>query len=89
MSFTSTGPIFDCHIGAPLFLSLPPSLYWIEGKRDKIRFIPVHPLAERLIQKYLMMAGHGNDVDGALFRAREEQKDRGGLATVLAALAEG
>jgi site-specific recombinase XerD len=45
----------------------------IMGKRDKIRFVPVHPMAQRLIEEYLAMAKHsggldGVDLDGALFR---------------------
>ncbi len=45
----------------------------VKGKRDKIRFIPVHPMAQRLIQEYLAMAKHGAgledaDLDGPLFR---------------------
>jgi integrase/recombinase XerD len=31
----------------------------IEGKRDKIRFVPVHPTAQRLIAGYLEMMKHG------------------------------
>ena len=31
----------------------------IKGKRDKIRFVPVHPMALRLIGEYLEMAKHG------------------------------
>ena len=38
------------------------------GKREKIRFIPVSPMAQRLIQDYLMTAGHGADLNGPLFR---------------------
>ncbi|MGA7238844.1 MAG: tyrosine-type recombinase/integrase [Bryobacteraceae bacterium] len=40
----------------------------IQGKRDKIRFIPVHPMAQRLIQEYLAVAKHGGGADGPLFR---------------------
>jgi site-specific recombinase XerD len=40
----------------------------IRGKRDKIRFIPLNPAAQRLIQDYLAAAGHHADADGALFR---------------------
>jgi site-specific recombinase XerD len=31
----------------------------IKGKRDKTRFLPVHPMALRLIEDYLQKAGHG------------------------------
>jgi integrase/recombinase XerD len=39
----------------------------IKGKRGKIRFMPVHVTAQRLIQEYLALAGHGDDATGALF----------------------
>ena len=31
----------------------------VQGKRDKIRFVPVHAMAQRLIEEYLARAGHG------------------------------
>ena len=31
----------------------------IKGKRDKIRFVPVHPMAQRLIEEYLALGKHG------------------------------
>jgi integrase/recombinase XerD len=40
----------------------------VQGKRDKIRFIPVHAGAQRMIEEYLVLAGHRDDTDGALFR---------------------
>lgn len=46
----------------------------IKGKRDKIRFVPVHPMGLRLIGEYLeSLARHGGgdavkDLDGPLFR---------------------
>jgi integrase/recombinase XerD len=40
----------------------------IEGKGDKIRFLPVSVKALRLIQEYLAVAGHGEDLEGPLFR---------------------
>jgi site-specific recombinase XerD len=40
----------------------------IKGKREKIRFIPVAAIAQRLIGEYLALAGHGAMLDGALFR---------------------
>ena len=40
----------------------------IEGKGDKIRFVPVAAKAARLIQEYLEAAGHGGDLAGPLFR---------------------
>lgn len=40
----------------------------VKGKRDKIRYVPLHPLAQRLIDNYLAVAGHGEDNGGPLFR---------------------
>ena len=40
----------------------------IKGKREKIRFIPVHAMAQRLIGNYLALAKHGEARDGPLFR---------------------
>ncbi len=40
----------------------------IEGKGDKIRFLPVSVKALRLIQEYLAVTGHGEDLGGPLFR---------------------
>jgi integrase/recombinase XerD len=50
----------------------------IKGKGDKTRFVPVHPMVQRLILEYLVAAKHGGGqdgevpdnsaLDGALFR---------------------
>ena len=40
----------------------------IKGKREKIRFVPVHAMAQRLIGEYLALSGHGSEQDGPLFR---------------------
>jgi integrase/recombinase XerD len=40
----------------------------IHGKRRKVRFIPLHPMAQRLIEQYLTRAGHTQDLAGPLFR---------------------
>lgn len=40
----------------------------VKGKRGKIRFVPAHPQAQRLIASYLVMARHGEEKDGPLFR---------------------
>ena len=40
----------------------------VKGKRDKIRFVPVHLKAQRLIKEYLEMAKHGDAPDSPLFR---------------------
>lgn len=39
------------------------------GKGGKTRFVPLHPAARAQIAAYLERAGHGSDVQGALFRA--------------------
>ena len=33
----------------------------VKGKRGKIRFVPVHAMAQRLIEEYMAFAGHGAD----------------------------
>jgi integrase/recombinase XerD len=40
----------------------------VQGKRDKIRFVPVNPMTGRLINGYLDEAGHKGDLKGPLFR---------------------
>jgi hypothetical protein len=35
----------------------------VKGKRNKIRFVPVHPMVQRLIVEYLAMAKHGGGLD--------------------------
>src|SRR5713101_7529565 len=40
----------------------------IEGKGEKIRYVPVGMKALRLITEYLEVAGHKEDVEGPLFR---------------------
>ena len=40
----------------------------IEGKREKIRYIPLAIAAQRLITAYLDAAKHGDETDGPLFR---------------------
>jgi integrase/recombinase XerD len=40
----------------------------IEGKGDKMRFIPVAIEAQRLIHDYLKASEHGEDLEGPLFR---------------------
>jgi hypothetical protein len=36
----------------------------IKGKRDKIPFVPMHPMAQRLIEEYLAFVSHAADVGG-------------------------
>jgi integrase/recombinase XerD len=40
----------------------------IKGKRDKIRFVPIHVTAQQLIEEYLALAGNKDDLGGPLFR---------------------
>ncbi|MBI5934725.1 MAG: tyrosine-type recombinase/integrase [Chloroflexi bacterium] len=40
----------------------------IHGKRSKLRYVPAHPKAQRLIHEYLEAAGHAADIKGPLFR---------------------
>src|SRR5208337_2370263 len=40
----------------------------VSGKRGKVRFVPVHAMAQRLIEEYLALAGHGPDAAGPVFR---------------------
>ena len=40
----------------------------VKGKRGKTRFVPVHPMGQRLIEEYLAFAKHGAELDGPLFR---------------------
>ena len=40
----------------------------VRGKRGKIRFVPVHAMAQRLIEEHLAFAGHGTDAAGPVFR---------------------
>jgi site-specific recombinase XerD len=41
----------------------------IHGKGSKIRYVPLHPGAAGAIAAYLEFAGHGSDVNSALFRS--------------------
>jgi integrase len=40
----------------------------VEGKGDKVRYLPLAVVAQRLITAYLKTAGHAEDLKGALFR---------------------
>jgi integrase/recombinase XerD len=39
----------------------------VRGKRGKVRFVPVYAIAQRLIEEYLGVAGHGADAAGPCF----------------------
>jgi integrase/recombinase XerD len=55
----------------------------IQGKGDKIRFVPVHPMAQRLIEEYLALAGHALDAPGSLFRPVKNNRTPEGLCRAL------
>lgn len=40
----------------------------VQGKGGKLRFIPTHASALRLVSEYLEVAGHGREAEGPLFR---------------------
>jgi site-specific recombinase XerD len=40
----------------------------VSGKGGKTRYLPLHPGTHALIHEYLVVAGHGEDDSGALFR---------------------
>ncbi len=49
--------------------------FQVHGKGEKIRFIPIAPIALRLIREYLETAGHHWDLSGALFRPVRNRTD--------------
>ncbi len=50
----------------------------IEGKGGKIRFLPVAIAALRLVREYLEVAGHGDDLNGPLFRPVKNNATKSG-----------
>ena len=42
--------------------------FYIQGKGNKKRYLPVMPVAQGLIWEYLEIAGHREDLEGAMFR---------------------
>lgn len=40
----------------------------VQGKGGKLRYLPTHPGTLRLVAEYLDAAGHGEELDGPLFR---------------------
>jgi len=48
----------------------------VEGKGDKVRYLPLHVLAQRLITAYLKASGHGEDLHGPLFRPVKNNRTR-------------
>ena len=55
----------------------------VHGKRAKIRYVPAHPASQRLIEDYLLVAGHGDDKDGPLFRPVRNNRSSEGLNRAL------
>lgn len=53
------------------------------GKRSKIRFVPLHPQAQRLIADYLEAAGHGEERKDPLFRSVSNNQKIGASPTPL------
>jgi site-specific recombinase XerD len=49
----------------------------ISGKGEKTRYIPLHGVAKDLIEEYLVIAGHGGETMGALFRPFRDAKGGG------------
>ena len=45
----------------------------VEGKGDKVRYLPLAVLAQRLITAYLKEAGHSEDLKGPPLSTRQEQ----------------
>lgn len=43
-------------------------MFHVHGKRKKERFVPVEAKTQRLIAEYLELAGHGDELECALFR---------------------
>ena len=52
----------------------------VQGKGGKLRYIPAHAHSLRLISEYLLAAGHGQELDGPLFRPI--RNPRGGQTTL-------
>ena len=48
----------------------------VEGKGDKVRYLPLHVTAQRLITVYLDAAGHKKELSGALFRPVKNNRTR-------------
>ena len=48
----------------------------VEGKGDKIRYLPLHVLAQRLIAAYVKAAGHEADLKDPLFRPIKNNRTR-------------
>jgi site-specific recombinase XerD len=45
------------------------------GKRSKIRYVPFHPAAQRLVEEYLELVGHREERGGPIFRTLSNNRD--------------
>ena len=57
--------------------------FQIHGKRGKTRYVPIHPLAARLIVEYLDAAGDGPPRRGPIFRPVKNNRTKQGLNKAL------
>jgi site-specific recombinase XerD len=48
----------------------------VEGKGDKVRYLPLHVLAQRLITAYLAAAEHAGELHGPLVRPVKNNRTR-------------
>jgi site-specific recombinase XerD len=48
----------------------------VEGKGEKMRFLPLHPATNALIHDYLEAVGHSEDDNGALFRPIKNNRSK-------------
>lgn len=55
----------------------------VKGKRSKIRYVPIHPASQRLIEDYLLLAGHAGETEGPLFRPVKNNRGAEGLCRPL------
>lgn len=49
----------------------------VSGKGEKTRHVPLHGIAQDLIEDYLTRSGHGDDAAGALFRPLRDSRGGG------------